>query len=141
MASNQKRHGRIPRIKRVAKQRPAKYAPRKKPTRDNNRHYPTQSAVLEFCICGERIDDPIHIRRRKQPPAPPPKPVVQVGINPDNETARMHVADLLHWKFVSQVDRGVWEVETIRPWPENVGFDASITLQDGTEIEVNLEWP
>ena len=138
MAKNNKTHGRRPMV-RKATHKPTLPTLKPAPRHANNRHHFQQSAVLEYCICGEKKEDPIHIRKRKAKPVP--KPILQVGINPDNQTARTHVAGLLHWKFVSQVDRGLWEIETIRPWPVNVGFDASITLEDGTEIAVNVEWP
>lgn len=115
----------------------------KKPARENNRHHFQQSAVLERCICGELKDDPIHIRRRGKVPVegPPPRELVQVGISPDTPTARLWAQELLHWSFVERVDEGVWHVAAIRPWPTNVGFSAEITLPDGSEITINLEWP
>lgn len=128
MASNHKKHGRVPRIKgrKVVEAAPV-------------RHHVVQSAVLERCICGELKTDPVHIRARAKKPEPPV--LVQVGITPDTEDARGTVRALLHWTFVEQIQEGVWNVGMVRPWPINVNFDASITMPDGVEIQVNLEWP
>lgn len=134
MAKNSKRHGRIPRVTKGPKGPPVK-------RHANNRHHFQQSAVLERCICGELKDDAIHIRRRKKPAAPPGPVLVQVGISPDTEATRMRVHDLLHWSFVDRVSEGVWNVDTLRPWPTNVDFSAEFTLEDGSEISINLEWP
>lgn len=129
-----KTHGRF----RSARKPPKPAPPVKRHA--NNRHPFQQSAVLERCICGELKDDPIHIRTRKLDP--PQGPVlVQVGITPDTSESRMRVHDMLHWTFVEQIDDGVWNVDTLRPWPTNVDFSAEFTLEDGTEISISLEWP